>query len=547
MKKTLLLVISIILICPLSSIATEREALLKQLDEIINSRHVYASIKENRIDSLKQLVSIVSGSDRLYQINKEIFEEYSTYRYDSAMYYVCHNKDIAHALNITKYKDEITLQTVTLLATTGMIKESFDLLNHISRPKIDTSLLLYYHKTVQWAYYAAKNYAEDDKFAPHYSLVERLYLDSIYQVSPQNSQTKKYYEGYTMLRDGELEEAEKILSDILETLPVDTREYAITANNLATISELNQEWDMFEKYLIKASISDQVCCLKENVAMQRLAIYLFQNKPEDLDRAYIYIQCAMEDAQFFNSRFRTIQIAKNLPVIVSAYNYKNESKNRTLKILLNTVSILSFLMIILIFSIYRQINLLKKKRKELSWLNTQLQDLNNELTEANKTREEYVGLFMDLCSSYIEKLGQYMETVKRKIIAKQIDELLKLSNSPKTIQKELDNFLINFDNAFLNLYPTFVDDFNKLLSEEGKIYPKKKEKMNTELRIFALIRLGISDSSKIAAFLRYSPQTIYNYRTKVKNFAIVDRNVFEKYILQIGSFEKDKMKNTANF
>ena len=182
-------------------------------------------------------------------------------------------------------------------------------------------------------------------------------------------------------------------------------------------------------------------------------------------------------------------------------------------------------------------NLLRKSRKKLFALNAELKNLNNQLSEANKTKEEYVGLFMDLCSSYIDKLGQYMEIVKRKIIVKQIDDLYKLSNSPKTIQKELEEFLLNFDNAFLNLYPTFVEDFNKLLSDEGKIILKKDEKMNTELRIFALIRLGISDSSKIAAFLHYSPQTIYNYRTRVKNYANIDRNDFEKNIKGIGSFE----------
>lgn len=537
MNKTLLYVLLFIISFPLSICADEREKLLNKLDKIIENRYIYMEMKEARIDSLKKLLYSSDDTEKQYKLNNKISAEYSTYRYDSAIYYVSKSRLIADELNIQKYKDETTLYTITLLATTGMIKESIDMLNSIERAQLDSSLFLNYYLAGEWVYYAARNFANDNIFAPQYKKTERAYLDSIYETLYPNTIMKEYHKGYILLRDGNLDEAQTILSSVLNKLTNDNRQYAITANNLATINLQQGNLDRYEEYLIKAVISDQICALKENVAMQNLAIYLFKHKPDDLERAYKYIQCAMEDAQFYNSRFRMVQVSRNLPIIVSAYNSKNESKNRILKLSLVTISLLFALMVILIFNIYRQMNLLRKSRKKLFALNAELKNLNNQLSEANKTKEEYVGLFMDLCSSYIDKLGQYMEIVKRKIIVKQIDDLYKLSNSPKTIQKELEEFLLNFDNAFLNLYPTFVEDFNKLLSDEGKIILKKDEKMNTELRIFALIRLGISDSSKIAAFLHYSPQTIYNYRTRVKNYANVDRNDFEKNIKGIGSFE----------
>lgn len=493
-------------------------------------------MKRGKIDSLKQLLTLTSDLDELYQINNKIFKEYSTFRYDSAMYYVSINKSIADKLNIQKYKDKITLQSATLLATSGMVKESIDILNNIKRSEIDSCLLLEYYMTSEWVYYTARNYANDEVFAPHYNRIERLYLDSIHEASPDGSVIKDYHKGYILMRDDKTEEARIILKDVLAKLSPDDRQYAITANNLATISKKLQDYDMYEEYLIKASASDLRCALKENVASQNLAIYLYKNKPKDIERAYNYIQSAMEDAQFYNSRFRAVQISKNLPVIVSTYHSKNESKNKTLKILLIIISVLAVLMVMSLFNIYRQMTLLRKSRKKQYNLNAQLKDLNNKLSEANTTKEQYVGLFMDLCSSYIDKLGQYMSIVKRKIVAKQIDDLYKLSNSPKTIQNELDEFLHAFDKAFLSLYPTFIQDFNKLLSNEGQIILKNGEQMNTELRIFALIRLGISDSSQIANFLHYSPQTIYNYRTKVRNYTIVDRNDFERHIAQIGAF-----------
>lgn len=512
-----------ILISPLSVMASnEKEDSLLRLDSMIHEKKIYMDIKESRIDSLKKLSAQSTDMESLYLLNNQIIEEYSTYRYDSAMHYITKNKAIVDKLNIQRYRDEITLQTSTLLATSGMIKESIDMLNSITRTEMDTSLLLKYYMTSEWVYYTARNYANDEIYAPHYKQLEMAYLDSVYEASPTGSVINEYHRGYIMLRQGETEGAKIILTNLLNSLPVNDRQYAITASNLSTISRIEQDYDMYEEYLIKAATSDIMCALKENVALQNLAFYLYKNKPQDLERAYNYIQSAMEDAQFYNSRFRTVQISKNLPIIVSAYHQRSESENETLKTFLIVISILTALMLLLLFSIYRQITLLRRSRKKQYNLNIQLRELNAKLSETNKTKEEYVGLFMDLCSSYIDKLGQYMDIVKRKIIAKQTDDLYKLSNSPSTIKNELDSFLNAFDKAFLNLYPTFIQDFNNLLVEDKRIVPKEGEQMNTELRIFALIRLGISDSSKIAAFLHYSPQTIYNYRAKVKNFSIVD-------------------------
>ena len=541
MNNTYICSIIFILISSLSVMANDgKEDSLLRLDSMIHEKRIYMDIKESRIDSLKKLSAQSTDMESLYLLNNQIIEEYSTYRYDSAMHYITKNKAIVDKLNIQHYRDEITLQTSTLLATSGMIKESIDMLNSITRTEMDTSLLLKYYMTSEWVYYTARNYANDEIYAPHYKQLEMAYLDSVYEASPIGSVINEYHRGYIMLRQGETEGAKIILTNLLNSLPVNDRQYAITASNLSTISRIEQDYDMYEEYLIKAATSDIMCALKENVALQNLAFYLYKNKPQDLERAYNYIQSAMEDAQFYNSRFRTVQISKNLPIIVSAYHQRSESENETLKTFLIVISILTALMLLLLFSIYRQITLLRRSRKKQYNLNIQLRELNAKLSETNKTKEEYVGLFMDLCSSYIDKLGQYMDIVKRKIIAKQTDDLYKLSNSPSTIKNELDSFLNAFDKAFLNLYPTFIQDFNNLLVEDKRIVPKEGEQMNTELRIFALIRLGISDSSKIAAFLHYSPQTIYNYRAKVKNFSIVDREEFEKRITEIGAFAEKK-------
>ncbi|WP_029905164.1 DUF6377 domain-containing protein [Prevotella sp. 10(H)] len=512
------------------TVSSERDSLLHQLDIMIGKRQYYMDRKERTIDSLRQQTFQANISDeRLYELYDNIIQEYSTYRYDSALQYAIKNKEIAIKSNKKELRDKADLRTITLLATTGLIKEAIDMFEQLKLPLADSTMMTDYYTTGEWIYYTARNYTEDKIYAPIYEKTERQYLDSIYMWLPKNTIQKEYHKGYIALRDRNLDEAERILLNVFNSLNNDNRLYAIVTNNLATLYRLKEKWDLYEKFLILASISDQVCALKENAAMQSLALYLYENKPDDIDRSYRYIKCALDDAQFYNNRFRTIQIAQKLPVIISAYHSKSEIENFRLKTTIVIISILSLMMVFAIFYIYKQVKLLRTSRRKLY-------NLNEQLKEANRTKEEYVGLFMDLCSSYLDKVNQYREMVKRKIAAKQIDNLMATLSSNKLQQNEFNEFLHNFDTAFLTLYPNFIDEFNKLLDEEGQIKLKKNELLNTELRIFALIRLGISDSSKIANFLRYSVQTIYNYRTKIKNHSVVDRNDFEKYVQKINAF-----------
>ena len=285
----------------------------------------------------------------------------------------------------------------------------------------------------------------------------------------------------------------------------------------------------YEKYLVMSAISDITCPLKENLSMQELAMLLYQSQKPDLERANRYINYSMEDAMFYNNRLRMLEIAKKFPPIVNTYQNKWIEKN---KVLVRSVYFISFLSILLVFAmlyIFRQFKLLGRQRAIVTEMNMQLKNLNSELLKTNRTREEYVSLFIELCAAYIDKLNKYQDLVKRKVKAKQIDDLLKMSNNSKMTDSDARQFFVNFDTAFLTLYPNFVNEFNLLLREDESILPGKGEIMNTELRIFALIRLGIKDSSRIATLLFYSPQTIYNYRTAVKNKA-KNREEFEEQV-----------------
>ena len=281
-----------------------------------------------------------------------------------------------------------------------------------------------------------------------------------------------------------------------------------------------------------SAISDITCPLKENLSMQELAMLLYQNPEPDLVRANRYINYSMEDAMFYNNRLRMLEIAKKFPPIVNTYQNKWIEKNTVLVRAVYFISFLGILLVLAMLYIFRQLKLLRTQRSIVTDMNEQLKELNSELLKTNRTREEYVSLFIELCAAYIDKLNKYQDLVKRKVKAKQVDDLLKIANSSKMSDSDARQFFVNFDTAFLTLYPNFVSEFNMLLREGEEIVPAKGEILNTELRIYALVRLGIKDSSRIATLLFYSPQTIYNYRTTVKNKA-KNREEFEEQVKKV--------------
>lgn len=254
-------------------------------------------------------------------------------------------------------------------------------------------------------------------------------------------------------------------------------------------------------------------------------------------KAYEYMQMSLADANFYNARFRRVEIAKSQPVIEQAFLSELARQRFRLYLSLAFISILSLILVVVAYYLHHQMKELRKSRLVIEETNQQLEVLNLDLLESNKIKEEYIGHFLNLCSQYIDKFEHFNQLVNRKIKAGQLDALLAMTESSKLVDMELAELLENFDRIFLKLYPDFVTCFNDLFDKEDRIVLKSDELLNTELRIFALVRLGVNDSSKIARFLRYAPNTIYTYRTKVKNKAKVDKETFELEIMKIGSFK----------
>lgn len=516
----------------LPSCAANKVDLFNDLESVLKQRSQYSRQKEARIDSLKQLLYPSMDDDARFRLYNTIYEEYYTYRFDSAMLYVDREEQVAMKLSNPAYRNLSIIHRSVLLSTSGYFSESIQNLEQIDSRTLDDATRIEYYAAYEWAYSMWGEYSNDKVYAPRYYEKEMLYQDSLIQVLPVGSSPYHYWKGENLYRHQRYAEAEGYYKKALEGVPVNVRLYAMETYGLALVYSKLGKWEEYEQCLIKAAISDQVCPLKENLALQELALYIFKNRSGEVERANRYLGYSMEDAMFYNNRLRMLEIAKKFPSIVLSYQEQNRIKSERLQWSLICISLLSIGLVISLIHIYRQMHQLHKRRQILTDMNQELQHLNKALVDTNHTREGYVSLFMELCAAYIDKLNRYQDLVKRKVKAKQTDDLLKLVNATKLSDTDAKEFFMNFDTAFLNLYPNFIAEFNSLLREGEEIIPKRGEILTTELRIFALIRMGIKDSSKIATLLFYSPQTIYNHRSAVKNKAKM-RDNFEKQVEEL--------------
>ena len=347
-----------------------------------------------------------------------------------------------------------------------------------------------------------------------------------------------------------MEEARQLSDQWVERVSPGSRDYAIACYYRSLASETDDD----RKYwLAQSALSDVRHAVMDQASLLALADQL--NADGDLDRSYRYIRFTWDCNNRFNTRMRSWQIAPILNVIEKNYQSAVEHNTKVLRMSIIVVSILALLLLGLLLFLHRRNRQLDAARSELkqsndelasangqlsslnsllSTLNAQLSTVNSQLSEANNVKEEYIGRFMSLCSHYIDKLDDYRKMVNKKMKNKELDELFQMSKSTELKEREMEELLQNFDSVFLHLFPNFVDEFNALLQPEMQIRPKEENRLVTELRIFALIRLGIEDSSKIAEFLHYSVNTIYNYRARIKNGALDNRESFERRVKLLG-------------
>ncbi|RXP46471.1 transcriptional regulator [Lutibacter sp. HS1-25] len=529
----------------------EIDSLLLVLENTMANRNEYDIQKELRINNLKSLFKDESLSiEQIYQINNNIIEEYEAYSFDKTLFYIEQNISIAKNLNNLYFIDESKLNLSKLLASSGRYEEAIDILNEIERSSLSEKLLNNYYSNYKKIFADLSFYSLAIENKEKYQNYYKTYTDSLLaRLDPSTEDHLAIIE--SRFRDNrQLLEALKINDRRLAISDIGTRTYSQVTFERSLCYELDANKTEQKKYLILSAISDIKSAVKDNASLSSLAMLLFEENK--IDRAHKYINFSFEDADFYNSRLRFILISNILPDITKAYEEQIEEQKEKLQTFLVIISVLGLILLLTVFYIFIQMKRLGRAKNELLKANEQLKDLNitlnkknkelenlyDDLSESSLVKEHYIGTFLNIHSNYIDKLDTYRKMVKKHIVTKKVADLFEKTKTNHLIQEELKLFYKNFDDTFLHIYPNFVEKLNDLLVEEGKITLKNKEFLNTELRIFALIRLGITDSSKIAKLLRYSVNTIYNYRVKIKNNAAVPRDNFENEVMKIGASKK---------
>ncbi|NDV77530.1 DUF6377 domain-containing protein [Dysgonomonas sp. 511] len=532
MKNSLLIIFLVCSTYAGNAYNKQLDSLLHVLDKTIQDKDIYTKKKEAYIDGLKMRLNSSTNANDKISITKEICLEYIVFMTDSALLYT--RKLEKYAMQTGDYEEytDSELFRVRILKTMGLLKESSDILDKIDTLRISDNLKTFYLYTKLSVSNLLRDASENDEEKKKYkavadSLRNRLVVGEV--LSPLDY---IYVNTERLIKERKYDQALKELDDVYFKMNIEERDAAILAFAIANVYAEMGDRDKVTEYFARSAIADIKSGVKEYISLRKLAALMFEY--EDINRAYSYMKCSMEDAIFYNARLRTLESAEMFQFIDKAYQTKEDQRQTLLMtILIITSVMLTFIFIILIY-VYKQKKKLSITKDELSKSNELIKESNRNLLDANIIKEEYIGLYIAHFSDYLSKIEKFK--LKAQKVAKTQGEqaLLKFIDSSLDPKDNLEEFYKSFDETILRLFPNFVEEMNKLLLPEEVIKLKANDSLTPELRIFALIRLGITDSIKIAYFLRYSTSTIYNYRTKMRNKAAGNRDEFENQVIRIG-------------
>lgn len=527
--------------------------LFAQLDEMLQHSETYIGHREHRIESVKNiLLQSEFTPSQQYVLNQQLIEEYLPYQADSAIAYLYRNIELARKIGDRRKTDETRIALGYFYAGTGIYLEADKNLEAVDTTSLDHKTLIDYYVARFKLNNELRLYSHDVSQRIQSERLTDFYIGQIIGSTEASTPLRLTYELERAMRRNDYQMAERIVVELLETVPPLSREYAIAAYMRAVAAQFRDDSRMQIEWYTRAAMLDVQLAIRDNAALSNLAHLLAK---DDIPRAMRYMRTVMDDARFFNSRLRPWQDVRVITMIEKAYNEHKQRTDTAMRRFFSALTLLALVAVAGTLFALRQNRKLKAARheleeafarqhrtnSELKRYNERLLELNNQIGEANTVKEEYIGIFLMMCSEYIDKIDATRRHVRKQLRDGNLDALRREYTPNDSDEKELKTFYTMFDTTFLKLYPTFIDEFNQLLDEEARIEPKKSELLSTELRIFALIRLGIADSSKIAALLRYSVSTIYNYRSKIKCHSTLLRDEFEERIRTIGSFNGQKL------
>jgi hypothetical protein len=516
--------------------SAKTDSILTQLKLELSKKKVYDDQKEHRISTLKAKLEGVSKTNYIaqYDICGRLYEEYKVYQFDSAYVYTQKLISISKSIKDLPKENESRMKVSFLLLSSGMFKETFECLNQINTRVLNDSSKLEYYSIKSRAYSDLAEYNSDKNYAPFDKIEAIKYIDSAINLAKPNSFEKLYHQGNRQVIAGQIQEPSPYFTSLLNHYQISEHHRAMVATGLSFFYNRPEQNDERVYLMAVGAINDIRSSTKETLAIFKLGQQLYKNG--NIQDAYTFTQQAMDDADFYGARLREIKIGAVLPVIAAQINISTEKEKDKFLVYLLSIAVVAILISLVSFIVFNQLKRLKVKEKIIEEKNVQLEKINDRLIEDTHIKEEYIGYFFNVISGYILKLEKLKRNVERKVSIKKYDDIL-LSVNEINIKKEREALFYTFDHIFLKIFPNFINTFNSLFKKEDQIWPKDHEVLNTDLRIFALMRLGISDNETIANILEYSVNTIYVYKMRIKAKALVPSDQFDHKIMDIKAVE----------
>lgn len=542
MKPKLYLICFFIAIClqTVNAKQTDIDRLYNTIDSLIEHRSELLAEKEIRLKALKDGLQEGLDEDQLFKLNERIYDEYMAYNFDSAYHYINKNVERQRALGHADRFAASAVRMAHILAVSGIFNNARLLLNEVRVEDISTANKIDYYEQQSELNLFRSEMANFTPLFPAYVDSMQHYRQKILEIAPHDSYNYIFNLATYTCEQGEVDKAIKMLEDYLPKLRQGDRHYSIVTSTLAFFYTHKDQPETREKYLLLSAISDLRASILENNSLRELSIILLER--QEYKKAYNYLQQASADAKLYGSRLRSLQAARLAPLITQAYDTERvRTQNRTYILL----AILSVITLLLIGTIAFILSMMRKRRAAIEKINTLNQELerrnaaieaaNNEMKESNRIKDEYIGRFLELSSNYIQRGEERAKLLNRLARDKKMAELYAELKSSSSLNESIRLFYQNFDTAFLNIYPNFIKEVNSLMTNGNQFEVDGGQKLTTELRILALIRLGINDNQKIADILRSSITTIYTYRSKIKSRAL-SKDTFEDEIRIIATY-----------
>lgn len=538
-RKLFIFFIPVLLLMGKAHAQGSRPLQLQELSAAIQQADQYDAHRQQRIDSIKKLLAQVRSDDLSGQFGlyKSLYGEYRLFQFDSSYHYARKLREAALQMNDPARLAYARIKLGFSLLSSGMYKETLDSLSAVDVTQLPDSSKAEYYALLGRYYYDLGDFDNDKYHTPVYNILGGRYLDSALALLPANTYEAAYYRGLKELKANNKAGALRILTGILQRPALTPHQVAVTTSTLSDLYIRNGQSDSAIQLLITAVTADIQASTKETSAAFNLASLLY--KEGDVKHASLCINRAIADASFYGARQRKVQVSAILPLIEAQKLSMVETEKRKLLFYATTVTLLLLLIIGLGLIILRQVKKLQIAQKTITQahikeleINRQLAETNARLEDANKIKEKYIGYFFNFNAAFYDKMEKFKKSLEQKLADRKLDEIKSLITKIN-LRKEKEELVQHFDHAFLKLFPNFVAVFNSMFREEDQQILEENELLNTDLRIFALIRMGIHDNEKIAHILQYSVNTITTYKTKIKNRSTVPNEEFEKRVMEI--------------